>query len=83
MTDFVYAGFSHTSNPMSVESAVQQQARQYGFAEGQIERLEERLETLAGIVGRFLGRAEALGLTADEIAEIIGYNWTKAQEPAR
>lgn len=75
MNNLVYEGFSKTTDTMSASEAVVWQVQNYGFSEGRIERLEERIETLSGIVGRFLARSEALGLSASEIAEIIGHNW--------
>lgn len=57
----------------SAEDAAKHSA-EHTYADGELERLRERCDNLAGMLGRLLGCIG--GLRNEEIEHILGYNYT-------
>ena len=67
----------HTEGPYTAEEAVAFQAdKEARLCDGQLERLQARIDSLQGILGRLIDNMPVRGKgDAEELANVIGHAW--------
>lgn len=82
---FFYRDFAGTTGPYTAEEAVTKQTdREAVLCDSQLERLQAKIDSLQGMLGRLIDMQPIRGKAdAEELARVIGYAWEPSAEDYR